>query len=166
MDPEKVTPSVNEIMPGLWLGNEAASQSEEFMRQAGICYVVNATRHIPCKFATIKYIRVPVNDPGANAEDPRSMSENETMLRHLPGAVAFIHRAQMEGKPILVHCHAGAQRSAAIVTAYICHCFGRDMRRRRLLNEIIRAVIKQRPRAFFGGESINFYNALLRYIMQ
>jgi protein-tyrosine phosphatase len=145
--------SADEILPGLWLGNRAVSQSEEFMRQNNISVIVNATKDIPSKFLGRRfYMRIPVDDPGALS--PAHMPHNDDikyMKAVMPLVVDFILRARSQGKNVLVHCHAGAQRSAIIVAAYLLH-----RGHARSVPEAIRHVIQKRSIAFFSGQSVNF----------
>ena len=43
---------------------------------------------------------------------------NQSLLRHLPAAIAFIKDGMSRGG-VLVHCHAGVSRSATCVIAYL-----------------------------------------------
>ena len=39
-------------------------------------------------------------------------------IAHYANAIAVMHQARREGKPVLVHCAAGAQRTGGVVAAY------------------------------------------------
>lgn len=39
-------------------------------------------------------------------------------ISHYANAIAVMHQARREGKPVLVHCAAGAQRTGGVVAAY------------------------------------------------
>ena len=39
-------------------------------------------------------------------------------ISHYANAIAVMHQARCEGKPVLVHCAAGAQRTGGVVAAY------------------------------------------------
>ena len=43
--------------------------------------------------------------------------DRQGLLQVLPEVVAFLDAARAEGTAVLVHCHAGMSRSAAVVTA-------------------------------------------------
>jgi predicted protein tyrosine phosphatase len=153
IDPNNIIVSADEILPGLWLGNEAASQSASFMKKHKIGLIVNATKHIPSKFlGKIHYIRVPVNDPGIHSGDNEDV---DIMRISLPLVLAYIYKFRRAGKNVLVHCHAGAQRSAIIVAAYLLF-----RKHAKNINDAINQVIKHRGIAFFGGSSVNFRRAL------
>jgi len=101
--------SVHEIVPGLWLGDYSVSQSRTFHKQIGIGSVYNITKTIPfLKKSNQKHIRVPVDD-NLKREEIVNLGNwgFETIVR--------IDKDIRNGKQVLVHCHAGRQRSAAIV---------------------------------------------------
>jgi Dual specificity phosphatase, catalytic domain len=112
-EPQRVHPmdtaeDATEILPNLWLGNVRASVDEEFIRKKGIQVVFNCTKNLPfCPLIPTKY-RVPVDD---------NLEEDEIRNMELWAAeITFKMMSEyMAGKPILVHCMAGMQRSAASV---------------------------------------------------
>ena len=98
----------HEILPGLWLGNKAASLDDGWLREKGITTVFNATKDSPFSPVATARHRIPVDD---NLEP----TEIANMRRWAPEAVYKIIRAHKAGAPVLVHCHAGMQRSAALM---------------------------------------------------
>jgi Dual specificity phosphatase, catalytic domain len=154
VDHNEFVVSVTEVIPGLWLGNQAASQSEKFVRSNRIGLIINATKHIPCRFRGRgpMYVRVPVNDHGFVGPDQNV----EIMKKYLPELMRLIIRARRRGIPILVHCHAGAQRSAIIVAAYLLYRGHVGS-----VSEAVEKLVKARPIAFFGGKSVNFLGAIM-----
>ena len=100
--------NAHEILPGLWLGNRAAALDDAWLREKGISTVFNATKDTPFSPVATERYRIPVDD---NLEPV----EIANMRRWGPEAVYKIVHAHRSGKPILVHCHAGIQRSAALV---------------------------------------------------
>lgn len=159
--------SANQILPGLWLGNMGSSQDRRFLTKNNITVIVNASKHLPNKFkGDIKYYRLAVNDP----QVPKSLSDPDVfkMSAELPEIVKFIHKQRSEGKNVLVHCHAGIQRSSTIVAAYlmkyviICiqpNCVSPKCK----YNAAVSHIIKHRPQAFYGGERLNFHAALKKF---
>jgi len=102
-----------EIVPGLWVGSQGDSRSLDFMRRHDIRLVVNCSRNIPSRFRKgqgIKYLRVAVDD---------APYEQNEMLRALPAVVPAIDEMLRAGRGVLVHCHAGMQRSAAVAAGYL-----------------------------------------------
>lgn len=100
--------NAHEIIPRLWLGNARAALDEDFIRQKGIAVVFNCTKDLPFSPSIpIKY-RIPVDD---------NLKEEEIRNMELwSSEIAFKILAEyMNGRPVLVHCAAGKQRSAASV---------------------------------------------------
>jgi dual specificity phosphatase 12 len=78
----------------------------------------------------IKQLHVPLED-----------DEDSNLLQQLPTCIEFIATALEQGGNVLVHCNAGASRSAAVTIAYI-------MSSRKLGTEQVLEVIqKKNPRA-------------------
>lgn len=93
----------------LWIGSAADAANDPWLAERGFGLVVNCTRHLPCtKLRGVDCVRVAVHD------DP---SENENMLAALPAATTAVAGALRCGRHVLVHCHAGMQRSATVVAA-------------------------------------------------
>jgi protein tyrosine/serine phosphatase len=100
--------NAHEIIPGLWLGNRAAALDDAWLQEKGIRTVFNATKDTPFSPVAAERYRIPVDD---NLEPV----EINNMRRWGPEAVYKIVHAHRAGRPVLVHCHAGMQRSAALV---------------------------------------------------
>jgi protein-tyrosine phosphatase len=175
LDVNSYVGSATEIMPRLWLGNEKISQDENFIRQHHISFIVNATKDIPNKFETrIRYLRLPVNDPGPVITPSRNQ-DNIDMITLVPQAVEDIHRALQNGETVLVHCHAGAQRSATVVVYYLmqygkfsinskCYVTMLHMspiaRKRLLYRTVVNYIVSKRPIVYYGGLHNNFKYAI------
>lgn len=156
--------SYHKICSNIWLGNCAASQCPEIISDMDV--IINATHHIGFADISKICIRVPVNDPGP----PTGMDmDNVIMLKYLPEVCGLMKRYRDQGKKIFVHCHAGAQRSAAIVTAYLTKYGvwriepGTKHIEILKLRSSIEHVIRKREVAFFGGQSVNFMPALISF---
>ena len=102
----------HEIIPGLWLGSKAAAEDTEWQGEKGITSIFNATKTLPFPETARFTYRIPVDDNLAPAEIAN-------MQKFAPEAVLKMTREMKEGRPILVHCHAGMQRSAALVAMYL-----------------------------------------------
>ena len=90
------------------------------------------------------------------------------MSADLPNVVSFIHNARIQGKNVLVHCHAGIQRSSTIVAAYLIKhiivCIQPScIQPKCKYNAAIAYIIQHRPQAFHNGKRINFQAALRKY---
>ena len=126
----------HEILPGLWLGNKIASEDSEWLREKGINAVFNATKTLPFAPGIARQYRIPVDD---NLEP----LEIANMRAWAPEAVSKILREYKAGNPILVHCHAGMQRSAALVAMALMVLKGYNA------DQAMRYVKDRRPVAFF-----------------
>lgn len=136
----------HEILPGLWLGNKAASQDINWLREKNITTVFNCTKDIPFKMGGPSHLyRVPLDD-NLQADEIRN-------LELWSWEVAYkIAKEYTDGNRILVHCFAGAQRSAAVVAIYLISTF------RCTTEEAIAFLKRKRGVAFFGNA--NFYNSI------
>ena len=149
----------HEIIPRLWLGNFQAAGSHEWLTGHRIEAVFNCTKNIPFVLidAIAKY-RVPLDD---------NLQTEEIRNARLWSFEA-IYRLAAEynaGKQVLVHCHAGMQRSAAFVAMFLIFLT------RSKPEEVILYIKTRRPVAFM--HSVNFKDAIygfhddyMRYIYE
>ncbi|XP_005179550.2 dual specificity protein phosphatase MPK-4 [Musca domestica] len=104
--------SLDEIEPGLYLGNLTAATHMETLRSFNISYILTLDsiplpQHITeASFLTTKYIHI--------ADMPK-----EDILHHLNTCYEFINEALTTSHNILVHCYFGVSRSSSAVIAYI-----------------------------------------------
>lgn len=148
IDFNKLMVSADEILPGLWLGNEASSQSVKFMQQRQINLIVNATKNVPSRFlGHIHYLRIPTDNPGVS----RILRDDPVMQQSLKIVLPWIHRMHRKNKHILIHCHSGIQRSATVMAAYLIYAgIATDFA------SAVELIVKKRPIAFLGGRSFAF----------
>lgn len=107
-----MTENAHEILPQLWLGNARASMDENFIQQKQIQVVFNCTKNLPFSpMIPVKY-RVPVDD-NLQEEEIRNMELWSSEIAYK------IMAEYKKGHPILVHCMAGMQRSAASVAFFL-----------------------------------------------
>jgi rhodanese-related sulfurtransferase len=102
----------DEIIPGLWLGNFASSRDETFLKEKKIETVFNCTKDLPFSPIIRNRYRVPVDD-NLQEEEIRNLQ-----LWSYEVTYKLIQEMK-KGKPILVHCAAGMQRSAAVTAMYL-----------------------------------------------
>ncbi len=148
--------NADEILPGLWLGNFQSSRDEVFLRTHNIQTVFNCTKDLPFHPTIHNRYRVPVDD---------NLQEGEIRNMEL-WSYEIIYKLLNEykkGQPILVHCAAGMQRSAAVVAMFLMAMQGlnwdnsyRHIRQRR--------AIAFFPRANFEKAIVGFYNSYQRDI--
>jgi protein-tyrosine phosphatase len=102
----------HEILPNLWLGNRNAALDPAWLSQKQIKAVFNCTKDIPYYPTIQRRYRVPVDD---------NLQPNEIRNMEL-WAYELVHKLTLEyktGQPILVHCAAGMQRSAAAIALFL-----------------------------------------------
>ena len=123
--------SYNEISTFLYLGNIHSLKDQEKFH-----LIVNCTKHIPLPTKCKESIRIPVDD---------HPSECENMMKYMirTGVLKKIHHCRMNRQPVLIHCHAGMQRSAAILACYIIHFY------KMTPDEAIKFIKSKRPIAFY-----------------
>ena len=104
--------NADQIVPNVWLGNLRAAHDETFLKNAGIQVVFNATKDAPFHSSIRRRYRVPVDD---------NLQEEEIRNMELWGyeIIYKLVKEYKEGRPVLIHCHAGMQRSPAIVTMFL-----------------------------------------------
>lgn len=139
----------DEILPFLWIGgcNDASRMPP------GTKLVVNCTTDVPFygDAATQTHIRIPIEDNG----DPKQQA---LALQHwTPELMETIQSHISTGRPVLVHCLAGRQRSAATVAAFFIHG---GIPKQAAIN----LIQSKRPEAFFP--SVHFNEALDAYANQ
>lgn len=137
--------NADEIIPNVWLGNLRAAQDETFLRNAGIQTVFNCTKDAPFHSSIRRRYRVPVDD---------NLQEAEIRNLELWGyEITYkLLKEHKEGRPVLIHCHAGMQRSPAVTAMFLMVLY-------RMGTDQSKAYIKQRrPIVFFP--SANFEKAM------
>lgn len=148
------------VIPGLWLGNHRAAHDVRFLKENAIDVIVNCTPDIPfaCDIVNeanlhhLEYFRIPVSDS-------RQETDIVLMEQYLRVVVPYlVQQHQTFGKNVLVHCHAGKQRSAIVVAAYLFHIHGHGER-----DDPFDVILSKRPQAFTYGLRINFMNSFKRF---
>jgi len=140
---------VNEIYPGLWLGDIESSKNIEFLKGKNITCVVNCTKKQPFSdlISNENRLRVFVDD---------NLKSNElyNMYLQLDGACRFIYD-KLPYSNILVHCHAGRQRSVAVISAFFIKYADFEP------EYVVKLIRTKRPVA--GKPNINFLKSIKQY---
>jgi len=137
--------NADQIIPNLWLGNLRAAQDETFLRNAGIQVIFNCTKDAPFHPSIRRRYRVPVDD-NLQQEEIRNMELWSYEI------IYKLMNEYKQGRPILIHCHAGMQRSPAVVAMFLMVLY-------RMSLDQAKAFVKQRrPIVFFP--SANFESAM------
>jgi protein-tyrosine phosphatase len=140
-----MTDVAHEIVPRLWLGNKQAASDGEWLRAHGITVVFNCTKDWPYHPDVLRKYRVPVHD---NLEP----EEIQNMQTWAPEIMAKLVAEYNRGEVILVHCHAGMQRSAAVVAMFMITMYGLTA------DEAMARIKSKRQIAFFPAA--NFEKAI------
>lgn len=139
----------HEIIPRIWLGNFQVAGSSDWLKSHGITAVFNCTKNIPFSLdPPMTLYRIPLDD---------NLQEEEIRNARL-WSFEGIYRIAAEynaGNRILIHCHAGMQRSAAFVAMFLIFLT------RCRAEEAIAFIKTRRPIAFH--HSVNFYNAIVGF---
>jgi len=131
----------DEIIPGLWLGNRKAALDQRWLGERQIRCVFNCTKDIPFVPSIQRKYRIPIDD-NLEAEEIRNLElwSYEVVYK--------MTREYKTGQPILVHCAAGMQRSAACIALFLMAT------RNMTPDQAIAHIRSIRPIAFFP--SANF----------
>ena len=124
----------NEIIPNLYIGNYESLKQFKYFHT-----IINCTKNIPFPISiNISKMRVAIDD---------DKSETEHLLQLAPAVLEFIHNSLQQNKKVLVHCHAGMQRSCAIVAMYLMKYYKINNQRMAPTNAIL-YIRSKRPIAF------------------
>ena len=123
--------SYNQISNFLYLGNiDSLKDQEKFY------LIVNCTKHIPVATKCIETIRISVDDHPTECDNMIKYMKSTRVLER-------IHHCRMNNKQVLIHCHAGMQRSAAVLACYLIKYY------KMTPDEAIRFIKSKRPIAFY-----------------
>lgn len=131
-----------EIVPGLYLSNYLSAREVLLPNNM---LVINCTKNLPMVKGGA---RIAVNDD----LQPNSI---QGMTHSLPVIVPYIDKALSENRPVLVHCAAGQQRSAAVIAAYLMYKYEYTP------EYAVQFVKSKKPDAFLNG--VNFEKSLKDY---
>ena len=137
----KESNDADEIISRLYIGNQESAADPDFIRRKRITAIINCTPSLPNKFikaGIIKYVRIPV-------DDSLKVTDINQMTAWLPFVVDSLRQLHhTERRNVLVHCHAGMQRSAIVVAAYLVRYAGMTP------SQATKFIVKKRPIAFMS----------------
>lgn len=139
------TRRADEIIRGLWIGNARDAADGEWLRTNGIQVVFNCTKTLPFHPSVPYQYRIPVDD---NLQ-PAEIKNMEDWAPEIAYKILHEYNA---GRRILVHCHAGMQRSATAVAFFLLVLTGRP------LVQVMYLIQDRRPITF--KPTANFATAL------
>jgi len=142
---------VDEIIPGVWIGRWQVAQNEEWLKKHNIQTVFNCTKQVDFHPSVPYQYRIPVDD---NLQP----AEINNMEKWAPEIAFKILREFNAGHNMLVHCHAGMQRSASAVAFFLMVLTGRP------LIQVMYLIQKKRPITF--RPTPNFAPALRQFEIQ
>ncbi|GMI60465.1 hypothetical protein ScalyP_jg9839 [Parmales sp. scaly parma] len=106
-----------QILKHLWLGNREDAMNYDKLKKLSISVVVNATEQLPNFHPDqMKYMKINIKD-----------KETTDLRPHFAGVTQFIANAIDNGESVLVHCVAGASRSASFVICYMMSKLGEQI---------------------------------------
>jgi hypothetical protein len=160
--------SVNEVIPGLWLGNYKAALNIDFLKQNKIDLIINCTPNIPFIIRkNIETYRIPVND---------SLLERDFILMEKYFKIVIpmlLRKYTIENKKILIHCHMGKQRSAILTAALLKVLIDnnyislpeipKDIGSKKQFEYICNYLLSKRHQVFTYGLRINFEPTYKRF---
>jgi protein tyrosine phosphatase len=136
-----MTQSYNEVIPNLFVGNETAS----FIYGNEFETIINCTKSVSFPKSCKTCIRLAVDDTPDEAKRLYNLIKAEQVLETINNSLA-------NNKTVLVHCHAGMQRSCTVVVCYLIKYKNMS------IEEAIKLVKEKRHIAFLG--SINFIETI------
>lgn len=131
----------NEIISNLFVGNETAS----YIYGNNFDTIINCTKIVYCPKTCKSCIRLAVDDTPDEADNLYNLIKAEKVLETINNSLAI-------NKNVLVHCHAGMQRSCAVVACYLVKYNNMS------INNAIKLIKDKRHIAFLGG--INFIRTI------
>jgi len=95
----------DEILDGLFLGGSWCAKNKSSLQKNNIRSILTVARGLPPQFPSeFEYMVLDILD-----------DEMAQLLPHFRDTIEYIERNLSRGVSILVHCHAGASRSATVV---------------------------------------------------
>ncbi|XP_022821866.1 dual specificity protein phosphatase 3-like isoform X3 [Spodoptera litura] len=113
------TPDVNEVYPGLYVGDAVAAKDKAFLRRMGINYVLNTAEGK--RYTQVDTDHLYYRDcPGLRYKGFQLMDLPSTDIsRYFHIAANFIDEGISSGGRVLVHCFMGVSRSATCALAFL-----------------------------------------------
>jgi dual specificity phosphatase 12 len=141
----------NEIIPGVWIGNLRAAADGPWLKSQGITAVFNCTKNLPFHPSIPHPYRIPVDD---NLQP----AEINNMTQWASEIAYKILREFNQGHRMLIHCHAGMQRSTTACAFFLMVLTGKP------LIQVMYLIRSKRPIAF--SPRPNFADSLRKFEQQ
>ncbi|KPJ11734.1 Dual specificity phosphatase DUPD1 [Papilio machaon] len=113
------TPDVNEVYPGLYVGDAVAAKDKAFLKRMGINYVLNTAEGK--RYTQVDTDHLYYRDcPGLRYKGFQLMDLPTTDIsKYFHIAANFIDEGLSRGGKVLVHCLMGVSRSATCALAFL-----------------------------------------------
>jgi hypothetical protein len=148
---------VDEIVPGVWIGRWEVALNPEWLQTHKIQTVFNCTKQIGFHPSVPNQYRIPVDD---NLQP----AEINNMELWAPEIAFKILREFNMGHPMLIHCHAGMQRSTTACAFFLMSLTGRPLIQVMYLIQSKRKIAFQ-PSANFARALRGFEEQLMQKIL-
>lgn len=126
----------NEIIKNLWLGDHFSSVDTQFLLNNNIQSVFNCTKNLPFTTLPIEKYRIPI-------DDDRTNFSSDKIKKYSSGFFKTIDEHLEQNNGVLIHCHAGYQRSATFLALYLMKKYNVDF------NKVSKIIKNERFFAFF-----------------
>jgi protein-tyrosine phosphatase len=107
----------SEILPGLFLGSGSDAENINMLTKNCIEYILNVSDDVPNfhedNSSAFKYLKLNVADFG----------QDSGISRVFRVAFEFLEDVKFRRKAVLVHCAAGANRSATVIIAWLMYSY-------------------------------------------
>jgi Dual specificity phosphatase, catalytic domain len=170
---------VNEIIPGLWIGNYHSAHDFDFLRNHNIKVIVNCTVDIPFISDNIKPDKLlllePLNTLRIPVEDSLKERDFIKMEYYLQLVLPYLFNHYIkQGKNTLIHCRAGKMRSGCVGLSflYFLRNYKQDHpsvegrvpeKMGKSEKQITNWMLRKRPQIFGYGFRNNFRPSFLRF---
>ncbi|KAA0719097.1 Dual specificity protein phosphatase 12 [Triplophysa tibetana] len=95
------------VEKGLYIGSVSDLKDDQILKDAGITHILTVDSEEPAL-------------TGFHTKFVRALDDASTdLLSKLNDCISFVAESRSERSAVLVHCHVGQSRSAAVVTAYL-----------------------------------------------
>lgn len=141
----------DEIVPGVWISRWQPALSEDWLKKHKITAVFNCTKQVAFHPSVPYQYRIPVDD---NLQ-PAEIRNMEDWAAEIAYKILREYRA---GHPLLIHCHAGMQRSTTACAFFLMALTGKP------LIQVMHLIKDRRPIAF--EPSANFASSLRAFESQ
>jgi len=129
-----VANAMDEVLPGLWIGDLTAATDEALLREKNIHSVLSTMRGKVDVARGFRHVHVDLDD-----------TEVADALALFPQCIDFVEGELAKGRGVLVHCHLGMSRSATIVAAYLMYTQKHDAQTALGIIKKVRPVIEPNP---------------------